>query len=219
MSIFGFPQATAVAAWTAVGGFQVGGGASAGGFHQTYLDNAPMWATEFAIACSYIMGSIVLGVTGFYFTYVTTPDSWQLILGLIMLLVHMMLRKLWHPLLFHGGVKCARSAMNLSFWMFLTAVGFVCAAWINANNSLWWVPLVTFAVYLIFFWAGGLYLNLRLLYPGSWSWDSGSHYDHPHSDHHHSRHYESGGGSSSLDYASRDGDVFLDTSDRHRMRK
>jgi tryptophan-rich sensory protein len=159
MSLFGFDQATSVAAWTAVAlvclPLSIIHSKRANTFY-TNPEHMPSFAPR--LGMHFVMW-IIIGacwvVSMFYLTLVSVADSWQLITAMVLFLVHAILFKTWHMLFWK--MNKARAAFVTGWLVVLTAVGLVICSFVDQTNAqrLYLIPGIIFSIY-----TGILLLNL-----------------------------------------------------------
>lgn len=144
--IFGFNEVVAICAWGAFTFYQF---SSLGSWKSRswYDDNAPAWGPPgyvFGIIWTILYAATTTAM--FYFTQNSQADSWQLILGVVMYMVHMYFNKLWS--VYFWDYNDPRGALYiLIFPILLTGVGLLIAMVVD-QSGLFWVPVMLLCIYI-----------------------------------------------------------------------
>jgi uncharacterized membrane protein len=104
-----------------------------------------------------VMGSLLV-VTAYYFTNETPADSWQLILGFTILVIHIVLYHLYCSMKHTQRVQESRNAYFGTYMalMIITAVVFYVALCVD-GQGLYLVAVGCFSAYLVLFLAKNFY--------------------------------------------------------------
>lgn len=163
--IFGFNEAAGVAAFSAICAWasHVRPGSKQSRIFMKKYNNS-MWFGLNWLLYSWVMEAVLLTITLFYFAQNTPGDSWNLIAGLVLFMVHLFGLRMRN--MYMWKLRNPRYAL-LSGWsmQFLTAVGFYICMLVENIQGLYYVPVITFTIYVAFFlltslgWFGGIYTN------------------------------------------------------------
>lgn len=189
MSLFGFAEATSIAAWAAVAvtclpfHYMHGKKSEAIMEHPLRPTIMPNLGTQFVVWL--VVGALWV-IAMFYLTKVSAPDSWQLITGMVLFLTHALLTRAWHMLFWRTDYK--RASFGIGWLVLLTAIGLSICSGVEQTDpgKLYLIPTIIFAVY-----SGLIFLKLYSNY-----WYIKKHHHKKH-DHHESSH---GQHSSHMDY-------------------
>lgn len=161
MSIFGFQEATAVAAFGAFVFSQIL--RSFPKNNKWYKQEKPTWAPNavvFPIVWTILYAGLTL--TAFYFFTNTPPDSWQFIVGFVMFFVHVIANKMWSVVFWK--YKNPSLAFSIILLLIATAVVWLVAS-IVGQTGLYYVPVIVIPVMITWLlFAAGLNLHWVKLY-------------------------------------------------------
>jgi len=162
MSIFGFNEVAAVAAWTALVIYDPSGGAAralkqpkAVASNPSIVRRVTRVVSMWHLPAQWLITMPALIVAAFYFTQTSVPDSWQFITGTVLLIFHILLDKVWR-ILYHW-TPFRGATILVAVGMLLSAVGIFVAMCVNQVNSLFWVAPMALAI-----WALDVVYRLRL---------------------------------------------------------
>lgn len=163
-AIFGFNEVASIAAWTVIvfTQFSKQGGRKD---QDWYQDNKPSWsppASWFPVIWMLLYSALVTAM--FYFTKNTEPDSWNLIVGVVLFIFHMYWNKMWS--VYFWEMNDPQGALYiLIYHMLLSAIGLMVVFIVN-QTALFWVPVMLLSIYLawlVYAAALNLYwVNLKL---------------------------------------------------------
>lgn len=143
--IFGFNEVAAIAAWSVIvfTQFSKQGGRKD---KKWYQDNKPSWsppASWFPIIWMIMYSALVTAM--FYFTKYTQPDSWNLIVGVVLFIFHMYWNKMWS--VYFWEMDDPQGALYiLMYHMILSAAGLMVTFIVN-QTGLYWVPVMLLSIY------------------------------------------------------------------------
>lgn len=150
MSIFGFNEAAAVAAFSAVCAWATHvfpRRKSAKAYFRKYNPKWSMYVLNW-FRWTWVVETALLTITLFYFAQNTPADSWNIIAGTVLFFAH----------LFSIRVR------NMLFWdtynprwtvafgwptLLLTTIGFWISMIVHNVQGLWYVPVITFGIYSV----------------------------------------------------------------------
>ena len=165
MSLFGFAEATSVAAWTAVTLVCLPLNLMHSKSAELRINSPamPKWVPRLGIQFSLwlVIGACWV-VAMFYLTKVSVGDSWQLITGVALFLAHALLVRAWNNLFWK--LHMPRGAFMTGMLVLLTAIGLIICSFVNQTNaqSLYLIPGIIFSIYTAFILANlvGNYMYL-----------------------------------------------------------
>jgi len=145
-TIFGFNDAWPIMAWSIFTFWQLSSYTQTKG-RKWYDDNRPDWALPgylFPIIWFVLYSACTVAI--YYFTKHTQPDSWNIILGVVMYMIHMAANKFWSVLFW--DMNDPESAVNiLVFVMIPTGIALMVSFIIN-QTGIFWVPVMLLSIYI-----------------------------------------------------------------------
>ena len=145
-ALFGFNDAWPVVAWAVFTFFQISSYSNTRG-RAWYDRHRPSWGPPgwmFPIIWFILYAACTVAI--YYFTKNAAPDSWNIILGVVMYIVHMLANKFWSVLFF--DMNDPESAVNvLVFVMIPTGVALL-ISFIIDQTGIYWVPVMLLSIYL-----------------------------------------------------------------------
>ena len=146
MATFGFNEAWPIAAWGVFTFWQISAYTQTQG-RKWYDENRPEWGLPgrvFPFIWFLLYSACTIAM--YYFTKNVQPDSWNIILGVVMYMVHMAANKFWSVLFW--DMDDPEAAVNvLVFVMLPTSVALMVAFIIN-QTGIFWVPVMLLAIYI-----------------------------------------------------------------------
>lgn len=144
MSIFGFNECAAVAAWGTFFSYQL----ITYPFHKRvkeYIEGmggtVAAWVLLLVVVPIWLLEVALLTITAFYFTQNTPADSWQLILGFVLYLLYGLFIKFRYWSFYKS--KNTNLTMGLSVILVLLGGAFYVPLTVDNTQRLWLVPLLT----------------------------------------------------------------------------
>lgn len=144
--VFGFIECVAVVAWATLIFWQWTSYTSMKST-KWYTDKKPGWMPPswvFPLAWTLLYSALTIMM--FYFTKETAADSWQLIVGFVLFLVHIALNKEWSVAFWD------RKNLNQAFWILLvgmlpTSLVLYVPFVVNQTSELYYVPVIMVTIY------------------------------------------------------------------------
>lgn len=147
--IFGFEQAGALAAFSALCAWACTIVPEKRVYKKYFPDNADDSMLLIYLMYNGLLHTVLLTVVLFYFFSNTVADTWQYIVGVVMLFLHLFLVKVRNTLFWKAQMP--ELAFTVSILAALPAVGYFITL-INNHEHLYLVHTITFACYLVFAW-------------------------------------------------------------------
>lgn len=148
MTSFGTIECTAIAAWTSFTFFQLSGIAGHS-IRKRYNDRKPTWAPPawvFPMVWSLLYAACTIAM--YIFTKdVAAADSWQLIVGVIMYVVHIIGNKMWSVLFW--DFDHPEAAANVLITVMIPTGATLLIAIVLSPGGLFWVPIMLWGLYLV----------------------------------------------------------------------
>jgi len=183
MSVFGFNEAAAIAAWTAFVIYDPSNGAWRTWKHGAAQREKSWWARimflPYFLFSFLSMAALVQSI--FYFTQTSAADSALLIAGVVLYIVHILADKAWRVAVYRVTDLHTRrnAAMTFISLMLGTAVGLFVVIGLSSDRPFWYAALIGLCV-----WA--LDVFVRLGYTASMFYKESRHYHSRHHKKHHS---------------------------------
>ena len=146
-AIFGFNEATAAVSWAIFTFWQFSSYTSSGKSRRWYDNNKPDWAPPgwvFPGVWFILYAACTTAI--FYFTQNVQPDSWNIILGVIMYILHMLANKYWSVLFW--DMNDPESAVNVLVFVMLPTGAALMVAFIVNQSGIFWVPVMLLSIYI-----------------------------------------------------------------------
>lgn len=144
MSVFGFNEATAVVAWGVFTFVQL----TTARHRKWYDDKAPAWFPPpwvFGLVWPILYAACTTAI--FYHVQIAAADSWQLVVGVVLYIVHMLANKLWSVLFWDW--RRPGAALATLVIMILTLIGLIVSSAMLPSGTLFWVPVMLESVYMV----------------------------------------------------------------------
>lgn len=145
--MFGFEEATAIVAWGTFTFTQLTS-YNAGSSREWYTKNRPDWSPPgwgFPIVWTVLYAACTTAI--FYHTQIALADSWQLWVGVMLYIIHMLLNKFWSVLFW--DYESPGGALIVLCFMILTGVALIItSALLPSSGTLFWVPVMLESIYM-----------------------------------------------------------------------